>query len=127
MAPKDREEKLLRVGVLVRLGRTDDADAAIEKLVKKDAKADDIRLAYAKLLLESNQCEAARTQLQKILEHTPNEADAMFALAVMAINDKDYDTAEQYLKPLLEGERSQDAAFQQIGRASCRERVCQYV
>src|SRR3546814_3813226 len=52
MAPKDREEKLLRVGVLVRLGRTDDADAAIEKLVKKDAKADDIRLAYAKLLLE---------------------------------------------------------------------------
>src|SRR3546814_18329144 len=103
----------------------------------------------------------------------------MFALAVMAINDKDYDTAEQYLKPLLEGERSQDAAFQlgrmyemqddyatalqyygrvdhggqaieavmhqsamlsklgpldaarpqlqsQIGRASCRDRVCQY-
>src|SRR3546814_2980285 len=39
----------------------------------------------------------------------------MFALAVMAINDKDYDTAEQYLKPLLEGDRSQDAAFQ-LGR-----------
>lgn len=115
MAPKDREEKLLRIGVLVRLGRTDDADAAIEKLVKKDAKADDIRLAYAKLLLESNQREAARTQLQKILQHTPDEADAMFALAVMAINDKHYDTAEQYLKPLLDGDRDQDAAFQ-LGR-----------
>lgn len=115
MAPKDREEKLLRVGVLVRLGRIDDADASIETLVKKDPKADDIRLAYAKLLLESNEREAARTQLQKILKHTPDEADALFALAVMAINDKDYDTAQRNLKPLLDGERSEDAAFQ-LGR-----------
>src|SRR3546814_5248975 len=38
MAPKDREEKLLRVGVLVRLGRTDDADAAIEKLDRKSTR-----------------------------------------------------------------------------------------
>lgn len=115
MAPKSRDEKLLRVGVLVRLGRVDDANASIEALAKKDAKADDIRLAYAKLLLESNERETARAQLQKILKHTPNEADAMFALAVMAINDKDYDTAQRYLKPLLEGERSEDAAFQ-MGR-----------
>ncbi|NGY04386.1 tetratricopeptide repeat protein [Solimonas terrae] len=115
MAPDDRDEKLLRVGVLAKLGRIDEADAAVDKLVKKDPKADDMRLAYAKLLLESNQREPARAQLQKILKHTPNQSDAMFALAVMAINDKDYDTAENYLKPLLEGERSEDAAFQ-LGR-----------
>lgn len=115
MAPDDREEKLLRIGVLAKLGRIDEADAAIDKLVKKDPKADDMRLAYAKLLLESNQREPARAQLQKILKHTPNHGDAMFALAVMAINDGNYDTAETYLKPLLEGERSEDAAFQ-LGR-----------
>lgn len=115
MAPDDREEKLLRVGVLAKLGRIDEADAAIDKLVKKDPKADDMRLAYAKLLLESKQREPARAQLQKILQHTPNHSDAMFALAVMAINDKDYATAEKYLKPLLEGDRSEDAAFQ-LGR-----------
>lgn len=113
--PDSRDEKLLRVGVLVKLGHIDDADASMEKLAKKDPKADDLRLAYAKLLLESNQREPARAQLQKILKHTANQPDAMFALAVMALNDKDYDTAENYLKPLLDGDRSEDAAFQ-LGR-----------
>lgn len=112
-APDSREEKLLRVGVLTKLGRIDEADAAMEALIKKDAKgADELRLAYAKLLLESNQREPARAQLRKILLHTPNQADAMFALAVMAGNDRDYATAESLLKPLLEGERGEDAAFQ---------------
>jgi tetratricopeptide (TPR) repeat protein len=113
--PASRDEKLLRVGVLVKLGRVGEADAVMEKLAKKDPKADDLRLAYAKLLLESNQREPARAQLEKILTHTPNHADAMFALAVMALNDKHYDTAEGYLLPLLDGDRSEDAAFQ-LGR-----------
>ncbi|MFT4047039.1 MAG: tetratricopeptide repeat protein [Solimonas sp.] len=115
LAPQSRDEKLLRVGVLVKLGRLDEADGAIDALARKEPKQDDLRLAYAKLLLESNQREPARRQLQKILAHTANEADAMFALAVMAINDRDDATAERYLKPLLEGERGEDAALQ-LGR-----------
>jgi tetratricopeptide (TPR) repeat protein len=115
LAPKSRDEKLLRVGVLVKLGQLGEADATIDALAKKEPKQDDLRLAYAKLLLESNQREPARKQLQKILAHTPNEPDAMFALAVMATNDRDFATAEGYLKPLLESERSDDAAFQ-LGR-----------
>ncbi|MGH8446202.1 MAG: tetratricopeptide repeat protein, partial [Solimonas sp.] len=115
LAPKSRDEKLLRVGVLVKLGQLKEADTAIDELARKDPKSDDLRLAYAKLLLESEQREPARVQLQKILAHTPNEPDAMFALAVMATNDRDYATAETYLKALLDGERGEDAAFQ-LGR-----------
>ncbi|WP_028081537.1 tetratricopeptide repeat protein [Solimonas soli] len=114
-APKSRDEKLLRVGVMVKLGKLDEANAAIDAIAKTEPKQDDLRLAYAKLLLESNQREPARQQLKKILARTPNEADAMYALAVMATNDRDYATAESYLKPLLDGERSDDAAFQ-LGR-----------
>ncbi|NKF23626.1 tetratricopeptide repeat protein [Solimonas marina] len=114
-APDSRDEQLLRIGVLTKLGRISESDAMMDKLARKTKNADDLRLAYAKLLLESNQREPARTQLHKVLDHTANQPDAMFALAVMAINDHDYDTAESYLKALLDGERSEDAAFQ-LGR-----------
>ncbi|WP_028008968.1 tetratricopeptide repeat protein [Solimonas flava] len=115
LAPKSRDEKLLRVGVLVKRGKIDGANAVIDTLVKKEEKADELRLAYAKLLLESNQREPARTQLQKILAHTPNQPDAMFALGVMAANDQDVDTAERYFTALLDGDRGEDAALQ-LGR-----------
>lgn len=115
LAPKSRDEKLLRVGVLVKRGKIDEADAAIDALVKKEEKADELRLAYAKLLLESNQREPARKQLQKILARTPNQPDAMFALGVMAANDQDTDTAERYFTALLDGDRGEDAALQ-LGR-----------
>lgn len=115
LAPKSRDEKLLRVGVLVKLNRYDEAQALIENVVKKDPQADELRLAFAKLLLESRQRDAARAQLDKVLAHTPNQPDAMFALGVMAANDRDVPAAEKWLKPLLDGERSEDAAFQ-LGR-----------
>ncbi len=115
LAPKSRDEKLLRVGVLVKLDRYDEAQTLIETVVKKDPQADELRLAFAKLLLESRQRDAARAQLDKVLARTPNQPDAMFALGVMAANDRDVSSAEKWLKPLLDGERSEDAAFQ-LGR-----------
>lgn len=115
LAPKSRDEKLLRIGVLVKLDRFDEAGAMIETLAKKDPQADELRLAFAKLLLEGDQRDRARTQLQKVLQRTPNQPDAMFALGVMSGNDRDYATADKLLQPLLEGPRGDEAAFQ-LGR-----------
>jgi len=115
LAPKERDQKLLRVGVLVKLGKLDEANTAVEALTKNEPKQDELRLAYAKLLLESNQREPAREQLKKILARTPNHVDASYALAVMATNDRDFATAERHLTSLLDGERGGDAALQ-LGR-----------
>ncbi|SEQ15795.1 Tetratricopeptide repeat-containing protein [Solimonas aquatica] len=117
LAPKSKDEKLLRVGVLVKQQQITQADALVEEMSRQDAQSDDLRLAYAKLLLESTQREPARAQLKKILEHSPKNQDAQFALAVMAISDHDYAYAEKTLKPMLDGERGQDAALQ-LGRAA---------
>src|SRR3546814_20905385 len=73
MAPQDRAEKLLRVGVMVRIGRTDDADAAIENLVKKAAKADNIRQIYTHLLPATNQHQAYSPPRQPNLHQTPKQ------------------------------------------------------
>lgn len=115
LAPKSQDEKLLRIGVLVKLHRISDADALVEQIDRKDSQSDDLRLAYAKLLLESEQREAARAQLKKIVARSPKNQDAQFALAVLAVTDGDYAYAEKVLKPMLNGPRSQDAAVQ-LGR-----------
>ncbi|TXH06143.1 MAG: tetratricopeptide repeat protein [Nevskiaceae bacterium] len=115
LAPKDKDQHMLLTGVLVKQGKLDEADREFEALVKGDSKATDLRMGYAKLLLESDQREAARTQLLRVIKDKPDYADAHFALGVLAFNDRNYAEAEQHFKRLLDGKRAADAAYQ-LGR-----------
>jgi tetratricopeptide (TPR) repeat protein len=113
--PDSRDNALLRIGVLIRLKRLDDADSALAKMLEDEKKPAELRMAYVKLLLESNQRDAARQQLQTLLKDEPDYPDALYALGIISLNDKNYAVAESQFKPLLSGERAQDAAFQ-LGR-----------
>ncbi len=115
LAPEERDYALLLIGIYVRQDRMANADALIAKLLRKDAKPAELRMGYAKLLLESDHREAARTQLKKIIEKQPDYTDAAFALGILAINDRELDAAAAYFKPLLAGARAQEAAFE-LGR-----------
>lgn len=112
LAPGSREQLLLTTGVRVRQERFDEADAIIQKLAKADKNPTELRMGYAKLLLETHQRERARSQLRKVLEENPKSVDARYALAVMAVRDKNHAEAERELKPLLDGERGSEAALQ---------------
>jgi len=110
------EEILLLVGTLVRRERLPEADALVDKLAAAGGdKAAAMRYGYARLLLESDQRDAARNQLKKAAAADPKMDDARFALGVLAVSDRQFDEAEQYLKPLLQGPRAQEAALQ-LGR-----------
>ncbi|PPE73485.1 hypothetical protein C3942_11800 [Solimonas fluminis] len=108
------EETLLLAGVLVRQKKLDEATALIDKLAA-GTKGATIRYAYARLLLEAEQRDAARSQLQKTLAANPKMDEARFALGVLAVSDQQYAEAEKYLQPLMQGERVQEAALQ-LGR-----------
>lgn len=115
LSPNSREHSLLLAGVLVRQSRLIESDAIIEKLLETEKSPNELRMGYAKLLLESNQRGHAREQLQKVLDAQPGNADARYALGVLAYNDKSYAEAEKDFLPLLDTERASDAAFQ-LGR-----------
>ncbi|HVT35613.1 MAG TPA: tetratricopeptide repeat protein, partial [Nevskiaceae bacterium] len=112
LAPDSREDSLLLAGVLVRQGKVAESDAIIDKLAASDKSSADLRLGYAKLLLENDQREQARTQLQKMLQADPNNVDARYALGVLAVNDHNDADAEKFLLPLLDTARANEAAFQ---------------
>lgn len=121
LAPKDREPALLLVGVYAKQGRLEEADKLMNQLLRDDKNPAELRLGYAKLLLESEQRDAARKQLLKALEQKPDLADARFALGVLAFNDRDYKASEAYFKPLLKTPRAQDATYE-LGRIAEAQR-----
>jgi tetratricopeptide (TPR) repeat protein len=115
LEPANKDHRMLLVGVLIKQGKISESGVEFDKLAKGDAKAADLRMGYAKLLLESEQRDAARVQLKQVLKDKPDYADARFALGVLAYNDHDYDEADQQFRKLLDGKRAMDAAFQ-LGR-----------
>lgn len=113
--PQDRDHTLLLIGIWAQQGRIDEADALLEKLLPKGKDAVELRMGYAKLLLENGQRAAARRQLERILKLDKNNVDAHYALGVLAFNEGDHETAIAHLQPLLDGPRTSEAAMQ-LGR-----------
>ena len=115
LAPDSRQELLLVAGVRVRQERLDESDAIIDKLVAGDKNPSDLRLGYAKLLLEHAARDRARAQLGKLLQADAQNPDARFAIGVLDHNDRKLDEAARAFQALLNGPRAMDAAYQ-LGR-----------
>ena len=115
MEPNNRDHALLRIGVLIKQKKLDDADHDLAKMLEDDKNPNELRMAYVRLLLESDQREHARAQLQALLKQAPDYPDALYAMGILSLNDKNYEAAENQFKPLLSGERAQEASYQ-MGR-----------
>ena len=61
----------------------------------------DVRLAYARLLVSDRQYVEARAQFEKLLGDQPGNPDVSVAVGLLAMQLKDYDAAEKYLKQAL--------------------------
>ncbi len=123
LRPESRENTLLLVGVLVKQQKIDEADSTMDALARRNKKeSGDLRLAYAKLLLESNLRDRARAQLEKILKDNPKNEDAQYALAVFNVNDGKLDVAKKQFQGLTKNiERASDVHFQ-LGRIAERQK-----
>lgn len=115
MAPDNRDYGLLQIGIWVKQREFDQADAAMQRLLSDDKELAALHMAYARLLLDVNNTVLAERELQSVLALKPDDADARFALGLIALNDGKLERASAYFKPLLNSERADDAAMQ-LGR-----------
>lgn len=112
LAPGDREATLLLVGALVKKGDTAGADSVFETLLRDQKKPSDLRMGYAKLLIDADQRAQAKTQLGLVLKAEPANPDAHFALALLLLDERKLDESEPHLTGLLDNsERRHDAAY----------------
>lgn len=79
---------------------TPDKDEALRLLgdfVSRNPKSRDVRMAYARMLIEQKQYAKARTEFETLLKEQPQDLTALYALGVLALETKDFKSAENYL------------------------------
>lgn len=115
LQPGTRETVLLLTGVLVRKGDIAAADATVAELLKNDPKGE-LRLGYARLLLEAERHEPARQQLETVLAQHPDSIEARYALGLLALEQQRFDDAAPHFRALLESGDLRQRAMYYLGR-----------
>ncbi|MDO9453129.1 MAG: tetratricopeptide repeat protein [Stagnimonas sp.] len=111
IAPMERESTLLLVAALVKRGDLAAADQAINPLLE-GKNTTDLRLGYAKLLIDANQRVAAKEQINVVLKADPKSADAHMAMGLLLLDERQPDQAEPHFTALIENpDRKGDAAY----------------
>lgn len=117
LAPAERESTLLLVAALVKRGDVAAADQAIAPLLQAK-QSNDLRLGYAKLLIDADQRPAAKEQIKLVLKSEPGNADAHLALGLLLLDERLPAEAEPHFTVLLDNaDRKGDAAYY-LGRTA---------
>ncbi len=80
----------------------DEAINFLALYLRDHPQAKDARLNYARLLVATKRLPEARKQLDALVEQFPQNADVTLAVALLAIQASDYDSAEKQLKRALD-------------------------
>jgi tetratricopeptide (TPR) repeat protein len=115
LAPASRESLLLLTGVLVKKGDIAGADAAFAELAKGGDPVE-LRMGYARLLLEAEQTDAARKQFEAVLAAKPETREARFALGLLELERENMDGAEPHFRALLDSADFRQRAAYYLGR-----------
>ena len=82
-------------------GEPEAAGKVLAAFLQKNPDAVEVRGAYARLLVEQKQLEAARDQFLLLLKSAPDNVGALYALGIVALQLEDTKGAEQYFKRFL--------------------------
>lgn len=116
LAPESRDSLLLLVGVLVKKGDIAGADAALAQLLEKGGDPVELRMGYARLLLEAERIDAARREFEAVLAAKPDLREARFALGLLELERENLDGAEPHFMALLESPDFRQRAAYYLGR-----------
>lgn len=74
----------------------------LRAFLSKNPKSREVRLQYARALVNDKQYSEARDEFQKLLKDFPGNPDVVYAVGVLSMQLSDYDSAEANFRRLLE-------------------------
>lgn len=102
----------IRAKMLIKLGKRQEAVASLKRAVLSKPKNKQLRLAYARLLVDVKEYERARTEFEKLHLMAPNDTDLLYTLGLLSLESQRFDAAEKYLSKLLKlGKRKGEAQY----------------
>ena len=87
---------------ILRRNSPKEAIARLGGFLDKYPTARDVRLNYARILVAEKRYPEARTQFERLLSLHKDDAEAIYGVGILAMQAKDYSTAEANLTRLLE-------------------------
>lgn len=78
-----------------------EAAKLLADFVSRNPKARDVRLAYARMLVEEKRYDKARHEFEILLKDQPEDLTTLYALGVLSVESNDLNAAENYLTTYL--------------------------
>ncbi|NMM36139.1 MAG: tetratricopeptide repeat protein [Glaciimonas sp.] len=75
--------------------------AVLTQFLDSHPQAREVRMAYARILVEQKQFELARAQFETLLKAQPQDLDAIYALGILGVQAQDLGSAEKYLSSYI--------------------------
>jgi tetratricopeptide (TPR) repeat protein len=97
LKPDWEEAALLKVRLLTGDMDKTRATAFYRDYLKRHPKATRVRMSYARELVDSQQWDKAREQFAEVLRYKPGDADVLYALGLLSLQNNQLDDAETYL------------------------------
>lgn len=99
------------------------AAESLAAFLEKHPDSREARLAHARLLVGEQRYAEARAEFEKLLAAYPDNGDVLYAVGLLAMQLRDYPTAESSLKRLLDlGYRDPDSLRYTLGQAAEEQR-----
>ena len=112
--PDDPAGTLLLAGIKVRRGDIDPALALAEQAFRSQPRVTrgDLRMSFARILLEAGAVEPAAGLLETAIKDDPDLVDARYMLGAIAMQNEEWPAAERWFKSLIGTTRQQEALMQ---------------
>jgi tetratricopeptide (TPR) repeat protein len=105
-----------RAKILLRLGRPDEAVVSLRKAVESNPDDQNLRLTFARLLVDVKEYEAARVEFEKLHKATPNDPELLYTLGLLSLESQRLDDAEKYMMMLVRLDEREGEAQYYLGR-----------
>ena len=114
--PDLTEARILRARALSALGDHESAFLEMKSLVDADPDNFDLRLGYARMLLQSSRFKDAGAQLERLLEQRPTDPDLLYTLGLTYVQTESYAKAKSYFQALVDNNHRLDEAYYYLAR-----------
>ena len=124
LAPDNVNVALSYISILQRMGREQEALAWLEAELQEREEDDfNLRMAYARLLMEFRLYDKALNQFELLVDREPENTDVLYALGLLYLQNNRLDDSEALFRKLSVREYLTDAANYYLGRIAEERRL----
>lgn len=114
--PSVSDVYIIKSRILAAQGKREQSMAIIKAILEDQPDNHNLRLNYARLLVDERLFKEAREQFLMLLDEKPDDPDTLLSLALLSIETEQYGESQAYLEKLISLEQRVDIANYYLGR-----------